>query len=110
MARSITDDEISLIKAMLARGERNVDIQFYFNRQDRPVNSGRISGIRNSTYGPDVPEANEKALADCLSSFKPIEVGFAGGKQIDRATLIVAYAAAAAFVAGAGLGYWANRD
>ena len=42
MARSISDEEIGLIKALLARGERNVDIQFYFNRQDRPVNSGRI--------------------------------------------------------------------
>ena len=41
--RSITDEEIGLIKAMLARGMKNKEIQFYFNRQDRAVNSGRIT-------------------------------------------------------------------
>lgn len=48
--RSITDEEISLIKAMLKRGHKNQDIQFHFNRPDRPVNSGRITGIRNGSY------------------------------------------------------------
>lgn len=48
--RSIKDKEISLIKAMLKRGHKNQDIQFYFNRPDRPVNSGRITGIRNGSY------------------------------------------------------------
>ena len=43
---SISDQEISLIKAMLARGMKNKDIQFFFNRPDRAVNSGRISTIR----------------------------------------------------------------
>ena len=41
--RSVTDQEIALIKAMIARGMKNKDIQFFFNRPDRPVNSGRIS-------------------------------------------------------------------
>jgi hypothetical protein len=50
--RTITDEEIALIKAMLARDMKNNDIQFFFNRPDRPVNSGRITGIRNGTYGP----------------------------------------------------------
>lgn len=50
-ARSITDGEIALIKAMLARGMKNKDIQFFFNRPDRPVNSGRITGIANGSYG-----------------------------------------------------------
>jgi hypothetical protein len=49
--RSITDEEVALIKAMLARGMKNKDIQFFFNRPDRPVNSGRITGIRNGSYG-----------------------------------------------------------
>lgn len=49
--RSITDQEIALIKAMLNRGMKNKDIQFFFNRPDRSVNSGRITGIRNGTYG-----------------------------------------------------------
>ncbi len=48
--RSITDGEISLIKAMLKRGYKNQEIQFHFNRPDRPVNSGRITGIRNGSY------------------------------------------------------------
>ncbi len=49
--RSIQDNEIALIKAMLARGMKNKDIQFYFNRPNRPVNSGRITGIRKGIYG-----------------------------------------------------------
>lgn len=48
--RSITEREIALIKAMLARGMKNKDIQFFFNRPDRSVNSGRISTIRSGSY------------------------------------------------------------
>ncbi len=48
---SIDDGEIALIKAMLARGMKNQEIQFFFNRPDRPVNSGRITGIRDGSYG-----------------------------------------------------------
>ena len=73
--RSIEDVEIGLIKAMLRRGMRNRDIQFYFNRQDRPVNSGRITGIRSGDYGPEVPEATVAALEKFLATFKPAEVG-----------------------------------
>lgn len=74
-SRSITDREISLIKAMLARGMRNRDIQFYFNRQDRPVNSGRITGIKDGSYGPEVPAADDATLDDYLEEFTPGEVG-----------------------------------
>jgi hypothetical protein len=73
--RSITDEEIGLIKAMLGRRMRNRDIQFYFNRQDRPVNSGRITGINVGDYGPLVPEATEDSLNAFLASFVPAEVG-----------------------------------
>lgn len=73
--RSITDEEIGLIKAMLRRGMRNRDIQFYFNRQDRPVNSGRITGINAGDYGPGVPTATEAALDAFLAGFAPAEVG-----------------------------------
>ena len=45
MARTITDEEIALIKAMLVRGMKNADIQFFFNRPGRHVNSGRITNI-----------------------------------------------------------------
>ncbi|MBD3756435.1 MAG: ATP-binding protein, partial [Gammaproteobacteria bacterium] len=73
--RSITDNEIGIIKAMLARGMKNRDIQFYFNRQDRPVNSGRITGIRTGDYGPEVPEASDADLDAFLLTFKSLEVG-----------------------------------
>lgn len=73
--RSITDEEIGLIKAMLRRKMRNRDIQFYFNRQDRPVNSGRITGIKNGSYGPEVSAATEAELDKFLASFSPANVG-----------------------------------
>ncbi|WP_077968174.1 helix-turn-helix domain-containing protein [Ensifer adhaerens] len=73
--RSITDREIGLIKAMLAREMKNKDIQFYFNRQDRAVNSGRITQIRDKSYGPEVPQASENDLNLFLSTFKPAAIG-----------------------------------
>lgn len=69
MARSITDDEIGLIKAMLLRGMKNRDIQFYFNRPDRPVNSGRITGIRQGSYGTAVAAATDSALDHFIATF-----------------------------------------
>lgn len=60
---------------MLLRSMKNKDIQFYFNRQDRAVNSGRITQIRDGTYGPEVPAASEQELNVFLSSFKPSEIG-----------------------------------
>jgi hypothetical protein len=68
--RSITDDEISLIKTMLKMGMGNKDIQFYFNRQDRAVNSGRISGIKNGTYGPEIAAAPEEHVTDFMAKFQ----------------------------------------
>jgi hypothetical protein len=73
--RSITDKEIGLIKVMLRQGMRNRDIQFYFNRQDRPVNSGRITGINTGNYGPEVPAATDAELDAFLARFVPAEVG-----------------------------------
>jgi hypothetical protein len=73
--RSITDKEIGLIKALLARKLKNKDIQFYFNRQDRAVNSGRITQIRDKTYGPEVPQASEDDLNQFLRTFKSAEIG-----------------------------------
>lgn len=73
--RSITDREIGLIKAMLRRELKNRDIQFYFNRQDRPVNSGRITQIRDKDYGPEVVEATDAELNDFLGGFKAADVG-----------------------------------
>ncbi|MNS28575.1 Divergent AAA domain protein [compost metagenome] len=78
-ARSISDEEIALIKAMLARGMKNKDIQFYFNRQDRAVNSGRITGIRKGIYGDAsaISAADDATLEHFLASFCAIEIGAA---------------------------------
>ena len=75
-ARSIKDEEISLIKAMAARGMKNKDIQFFFNRPDRSVNSGRITGIKDGTYSnsASIPAANNSSLDEFLTSFKATEV------------------------------------
>lgn len=74
--RSITDEEIALIKAMAGRGMKNKDIQFFFNRPDRPVNSGRITGIKTGSYSDSVsiPEADEGTLDAFLASFTVTEV------------------------------------
>lgn len=74
--RSITDEEIALIKAMLRRGMKNKDIQFFFNRPDRPVNSGRITGIAGGTYAQSVliPAATDETLDAFLSDHRPTTV------------------------------------
>ena len=68
--RTITEREISLIKAMLSRGMKNKDIQFFFNRPDRPVNSGRISTIRNESYSDsaEIMEASDEELDAFMQS------------------------------------------
>ena len=68
--RTITDEEIALIKAMLTRKTKNKDIQFFFNRPDRPVNSGRITGIANGSYGncAKIPPAPGAVLDAFISS------------------------------------------
>lgn len=70
--RSITDEEIALIKAMLSRGMANKDIQFYFNRPTRAVNSGRITEIGEGSYSDsnDIPAASEDELDDFLKEQK----------------------------------------
>jgi Putative DNA-binding domain len=72
--RSITDAEIALIKAMLAREMKNKDIQFFFNRPDRSVNSGRITTIRTGTYGnsKEIPSASDEELDAFLSKQKSV--------------------------------------
>ena len=76
--RSIADEEIGLIKAMLARGMANKAIQFYFNRQDRAVNSGRITGIKQGGYGCEVPKASDGALSAFISKYSLPELAAPG--------------------------------
>jgi len=60
----IDDEEIGLIKAMMAREMKIADMQFYFNRQDRPVNTGRFADIRAGRYGRSavIPAAGDQDL------------------------------------------------
>ena len=75
--RSITDEEIALIKAMLNDGMKNKDIQFFFNRPDRPVNSGRITDILNQNYSDSagIKPATEAELETFLGNYKQTETG-----------------------------------
>jgi hypothetical protein len=70
--RTITEKEIALIKAMLSRGMKNRSIQFFFNRPDRPVNSGRISTIRSGSYSnsSDITAASEQELDSFIESIE----------------------------------------
>ena len=56
---------------MLRMGMKNKDIQFYFNRQDRAVNSGRITGIRDGSYGPEIAAASEDDARAFMATFTP---------------------------------------
>jgi hypothetical protein len=69
--RSISDVEIALIKTMLTRGLKNKDIQFFFNRPDRPVNTGRISTIRTGSYSnsSSIPAATDADLDSFIADF-----------------------------------------
>jgi len=71
--RTITEGEIALVKAMLNREMKNKNIQFFFNRPDRPVNSGRISTIRTGSYSnsKDIPAASDSELDTFIHAFPP---------------------------------------
>ena len=56
--RSLTDEEIGLVKAMLSKGMANDHIHFYFNRADRLISSGRIAQIKSGKYGAIVAEVS----------------------------------------------------
>ncbi len=100
--RSITDEEIGLIRAMTLINMKNKDIQFYFNRQERAVNSGRISQIRDRTYGPEVPTASETSLQEFLRTFKPAEIGAIFDSNASRREPTLAERALAFFVKSRG--------
>jgi hypothetical protein len=59
---------------MLRLGMKNKDIQFFFNRQERAVNSGRITGIRNGSYGPQIEAASEGVVNAFMASFTRSEI------------------------------------
>jgi Putative DNA-binding domain len=71
--RTITDEEIALVKAMPARGMRNRDIQFFFNRPERAMNSGRITDIGTGKYSnaAAIARATDEELNTFLASRSP---------------------------------------
>ncbi|WP_075222096.1 AlbA family DNA-binding domain-containing protein [Acuticoccus yangtzensis] len=70
--KSISDHEISLIKAMIRREIKNAKIQFYFNRPDRPVNNGRISQIKSGVYSNsrEVEPSSDAELDAFMADFE----------------------------------------
>jgi Putative DNA-binding domain len=60
--RTMTDVEVGLVRAMLAKGMKNDQVHFYFNRVDRLISSGRIAQIKEGSYAKDVPPASDDEL------------------------------------------------
>ncbi len=81
--RSITDEEIALIKAMINRGMKNKDIQFYFNKPERSVNSGRITGIQKGTYSnsAEISAATDKILNQFIYEHQRPPLGIVQSKN-----------------------------
>ncbi|MCW5688650.1 MAG: ATP-binding protein [Pseudolabrys sp.] len=67
--RSITDEEIALIKGMLDSDIEKTKIQAYFTHPDRPVNFGRITNIEKGSYGPEVQSATQDEVGRFLSTW-----------------------------------------
>jgi len=89
--RTMTDKEISLVKAMLKRGMKNDAIHFYFNRADRLISSGRIAQIKNGKYGASVEEAPPSALDTFLLEWEARQrtgLIVSPSSPVDRATIL----------------------
>ncbi len=70
---------------------KNKDIQFFFNRPDRSVNSGRITDISNGKYSDSssIEAASEQDLDAFLREFEATEVSAsvvvpASGRQVQK--------------------------
>jgi hypothetical protein len=89
--RSMTDEEIGLVKAMLDRGFKNDQAHFYFNRIDRLVSSGRITQIKQGEYGARVAAASAVELDTFLerwAALRSAENG-AGALSPDHSRIII---------------------
>jgi hypothetical protein len=69
-SRNMSDEEVGLIRAMLAKGMKNDQVHFYFNRADRLISSGRIAQIKNGSYAKDVPAAGEDEVRAFLANWE----------------------------------------
>ena len=78
----ITSNEIALIKAMMKRGMKIADMQFYFNRQERPVNTGRFADIRAGRYGrsAEIAAASDEELQTFLDDHAAGRIQTEAGK------------------------------
>lgn len=78
----ITNNEIALIKAMMKRGMKIADMQFYFNRQERPVNTGRFADIRAGRYGrsAEIAAASDEELQTFLDDHAAGRIQTEAGK------------------------------
>lgn len=88
--RSISDEEIALIRAMLRRGIDKTTILSYFTHPDRPVNYGRISNIEQGTYGPEVVAAEDGELDKYLEEWRKgrdVSVQAVAEKSVDLSSL-----------------------
>jgi len=66
--------EIAIIKAMIARGDRNdQEIQSFFTRPSRTINHARISDIRNARKYHAVPSAGDADLDAFLSRWPNVD-------------------------------------
>ncbi|WLC16282.1 AlbA family DNA-binding domain-containing protein [Bradyrhizobium diazoefficiens] len=65
----MTDVEVGLARAMLAKGMKNDQVHFYFNRADRLISSGRIAQIKDGSYAKDVAAAANDELADFITKW-----------------------------------------
>src|SRR4051812_882642 len=67
--RHMSDEEVGLIRAMLAKGMKNDQVHFYFNRADRLISFGRIAQIKNGSYAKEVSAASEDELQVFLAKW-----------------------------------------
>lgn len=68
--RSISDQEVALIRAMLKRAFDKTTVQAYFTHPDRRVNFGRITDIERDDYGRGVTAATDDELDKFLAGWR----------------------------------------
>jgi hypothetical protein len=67
--RNMADAEIGLARAMLAKGMKNDQVHFYFNRADRLISSGRIAQVKDGSYAKKVAAASDDELAAFIAKW-----------------------------------------
>ncbi|GJE81245.1 AlbA family DNA-binding domain-containing protein [Methylorubrum thiocyanatum] len=68
--QKLSQEEMGLIKALLATGLKNDEVHFFFNRADRLISSGRIAQIRKGSLGASVPPATKAELDTFIEGWR----------------------------------------